>query len=240
MPIYITPATGNTSGTSDFAANRDEIVKRSLRMVGAYTSTDLPRPEQLMDACTILNTMIKAWSIEGFLWLRQFVNISLVAGQNSYTLGPASTVPMDRPTHIFAATRKASSGNEIPLVSLTRNDWMNIPNKTTSATPVQFYYDPATINGTLYVWPVPQTGTTDVVVIDCDRQLDIMSDSLNDFDFPPQWLECIAYNLAARIAPEYGIPLSERQILDQQAGALLSKLTNDDRDLASIYFGVRR
>jgi hypothetical protein len=241
MPIYITPPySGTTSGTSNFTANRDEVIKRSLRMVGAYTSTDLPRPEQLTDACTILNIMLKAWQIEGFQWLRTFVTIPLVASQNSYQLGPASTTPMDRPTHIFSATRKSSSGNEIPLTAITRQDWMSIPNKTTTATPVQYYYDPFTINGTLYVWPTPQVGTTDSIVLDCDIQLDIMEDSLNDFDFPPQWLECITYNLAARIAPEYGLPLAERALLDQQAASLLVKMQTDDRDVASVYFGVRR
>ena len=230
----------STSGASAFVANRDMLVKRSLRMVGAYTSTDLPRPEQMTDACSILNMMLKAWQIEGFQWLRQFVTIPLVAAQNSYQLGPATPVPMDRPTHIFSATRKATSGSEIPLTALTRNDWMAIPNKTTKATPVQYYYDPFTINGTLYVWPTPPVGTTDQIVIDCDRELDIMNDSLNDFDFPPQWFEPITYNLAARIAPEYGLPLSERQLLDQQAAGLLIKMQTDDRDVASIYFGVRR
>ena len=229
-----------TSGTSTFSATRDLIVKRSLRMVGAYTSTDLPRPEQMTDALDVLNIMLKAWQIEGFQWLRQFITITLVASQNDYELGPASTAPMDRPTHIFSATRKATSGNEIPLTAITRQDWMAIPNKTTEATPVQYYYDPTTINGTLYVWPTPPVGTTDVIVLDCDRQIDIMNDSLNDYDFPPQWLECITYNLAARIAPEYGLPLSERQKLDEQAGGLLAKLSTDDRDIASIYFGVRR
>lgn len=230
----------STSGTSSFVANRDMIVRRALRMVGAYTSTDLPRPEQMADACTVLNMMIKTWSTEGFLWLRQFVTIPLIAGQNDYDLGTLTPVPMDRPTHVFTATRKATGGSEIPLVQLTRSDWMAIPNKTTQSTPVQYYYDAQTINGVLKVWPAPTTGTTDVIIIDCDRQLDVMVDSLNDFDFPPQWLEPICYSLAARLAPEYGLPLSERQMLEKEAEALMNGVLLDDRDLGSVFFGVRK
>ena len=240
MPIYVTPPTGNTSGTDSLTVNRDIIVRRALRMVGAYTSTDLPRPEQMSDAITILNLMLKAWSQEGFLWLRRFINVTLVAGQNSYTLGPAATPAIDRPNYVFNANRKSSAGNEIPMVQLTRTDWMAIPNKTSAGVPVQFYYDSQTVNGTLYVWPTPQTGTTDTLVLDVDRQLDIMVDSLNDFDFPPQWYEAIAYNLAARLAPEYGLPLSERNQLIQEAAALLATASTNDRDLGSIYFGVRK
>ena len=229
-----------TSGITSFMANRDIIVRRALRMVGAFTSTDAPRPEQTTDAVTVLNLMLKAWSIEGLLWLRQFVNITLVAGQNYYTLGPLGTPVIDRPLHVFACNRKSTSGNEIPMISITRTDWMAIPNKTTSSIPVQYYYDPQTTNGTLYVWPTPQTGTTDVLVLDVDRQLDIMNDNLDDFDFPMQWQEAITYNLAARLAPEYGVPLSERLQLEKEAGALFAKAVTDDRDVASIYFGVRK
>jgi hypothetical protein len=208
-------------------------------MVGAYTSTDLPRPEQLTDAASVLNIMLKAWSIEGFLWLRQFKTITLVAGQNTYTLGPAGSPAMDRPLHIFTANRKMVGGAEIPLFNLTRADWMAIPNKTSQGTPVQIYYDPQTINGTMYVWPTPSVGVTDTIVVDVDRQLDIMADNLNDFDFPPQWIEAITYNLAARIAPEYGLPMSERLQIEKEAGGLFIHASNDDRDLGSIRFEVR-
>ena len=230
-----------TSGTTSFMVNRDTIVRRALRLVGAFPSTDLPRPEQLTDAITILNLMLKAMSVEGYSWLRTFRTVTLVAGQNSYPLG-ASTTPtaIDRPLHVFAANRKSSSGNEVPLVPLTRADWMATPNKTSGGTPVQYYYDTQTSTGLLYVWPTPQVGTTDTLVIDVDRQLDIMSDSLDDFDFPMQWQECLAYMLATRIAPEYGVPLPERAQLIKEAALLYGNISSDDRDLASIYFGVRK
>lgn len=230
----------STSGVTNFTANRDTIVRRALRMVGAFPSTDLPRPEQLTDAITVLNLMLKEWSIQGFLWLRQFVEITLVANKNDYTLGPDGTPVIDRPLHVYSANRKTALANEIPMISLTRSDWMAIPNKSSNGAPVQYYYDPQTINGTIYVWPTPPTGTTDTIILDVDRQLDIMQDSLNDFDFPPQWQNCIAYNLAARLAPEYGMPLSERQLLEKEALYLFNNLSTDDRDVASVYFGVRR
>jgi hypothetical protein len=210
-------------------------------MVGAYTSTDKPRPEQLTDAILVLNMMLKLMSIEAPSWLRQFVTITLVAGQGSYTLGPNGTPAIDRPTHVFNLNKKTAQGNEIPMVSLTRSDWMNLPNKTNSSgVPVQFYYDPQTIDGVLHVWPVPSVGTTDVLIADVDRQLDLMLDNLNDFDLPPQWLEPLAYMLAVRLAPEYGLPISERAKLAEEASNLYSRVITNDMDIASIYMGVRR
>jgi hypothetical protein len=131
---------------------------------------------------------------------------------------------------------------EVPLVSLSRVDYMAVPNKssTSSGGPVQYYYDATTINGTLYVWPTPATGTTDKVVLDHDRQIDIMNDSFDDFDFPPHWIEVITYSLAARIAPEYGLAIEERVQLEKEASELLNGTLQDDRDMSSIRFEVRR
>lgn len=240
MPVYIPAQTGPTSHVDSYPALTEQVVRRALRIVGAYQSTNSPRPEQLSDAIYTLNVMLKTWSIEGFLWLRQFITVTLVAGQNSYTLGPNGTPAIDRPTHVFTANKKNSSGSEIPMIALTRTDWFNVPNKTSNGVPVQYYYDPQTINGILYVWPTPQTGTTDVIVLDVDRQLDIQLDNLNQFDFPPQWTDAITYGLAARLAPEYGVPLAEREIIGKEFSALFLKAVNDDRDIASVYMGVRK
>lgn len=240
MPVYVAHPNGTTSHTDQLSTTTDFVVRRAMRMVGAYTSTDSPRPEQYRDALFSLNCMLKGWSTECFMWLRQFVTVTLVAGQNSYTLGPDGTPSIDRPVHVYTANRKNSSGSEVPMIPLTRTDWFVLPNKTSNGTPVQYYYDAQTINGTLYVWPTPQTGTTDVLVLDVDRQLDIQADTFNALDFPPQWIDAITYSLAARLAPEYGMPLAERQILEAEAGALFNKAATDDRDVASIYFGVKK
>lgn len=241
MPIFVPTPLNAPSGVTEPTTNRDQVLRRALRLVGAYASTDSPRPEQMVDAVYVLNAMIRAWAIEGLLWCREFVTIPLVAGQNAYPLGPDSPTPMNRPTHVFNCNRKSSTGNEIPIIALTRTDWMVLPNKlNSSAPPVQYYYDRQTINGILYVWPVPPPGTTDSLVLDVDRKMDFMVDTNNAFDLPDEWIETVIYQLAIRIAPEYGIPLGERQKLEETAGALFLKAVTYDQDMASIYFGVGR
>lgn len=230
----------STSGIPAFRLNRDSIARRALRIVGAFTSTDLPRPEQSYDAIQILNTMLKTWSTEGYLWLRQFKNIALIANTNAYKLGPDGFPAMDRPIHIFNVNYKSPTGNEVPMIQLTRSEWMSIPNKQAQGTPVQFYYDAQTVNGVLNIWPSPPISSPGMLVLDVDRQIDIMADNLNDFDFPPQWYDAIVYSLAVRLAPEYGIPLTERQMLQKEASAFLLSASTDDRDLGSIHFEVRK
>ncbi|MGL4677887.1 MAG: hypothetical protein ACRCWC_00715, partial [Plesiomonas shigelloides] len=62
-----------TSGTTSYNPNRDAVIRRALRLVGAYQANSQPRPEQISDAQEVLNMMLKAWQIDGLVWLREFV-----------------------------------------------------------------------------------------------------------------------------------------------------------------------
>lgn len=79
-----------TSGTSTYNPSRDVVIRRALRMVGAYASTSQPRPEQLNDASDVLNMMLKGWQMDGLLWLREFATLFLNKGQRVYNLAPSS------------------------------------------------------------------------------------------------------------------------------------------------------
>lgn len=231
----------STSGSTSFNSTRDEIVWRALRLVGAYASTDVPRPEQVNDAVIALNMMLKSWQTEGFLWLKEYFQIPLVAGQYYYSLGPAGTAqywPMltttiDRPTRVWNLKRKDSQGQEIPLNAISRQEYTDLPRKTTEGVPNQYYYDPQLVNGTLFVWPAPQTGTTDVIWGTCDRPIQDMLSDENTYDVPQEWLRVITYGLAREIAAEYGLSLGERQLLDSEYSSIKQAIDSYDRENAS-------
>ena len=315
-----------TSGTTIYESTRDVIVRRALRIVGAYPTSGSPRPEHTRDTIVALNQMLKAWSVEGLSWLRTFSYMFPESSKVSYKIGPlasggdhcvtsytegavaadaltgsatfdldaghgltttttgwigirssgvfqwfqgytvavntitldgvqvltsdisdgdlviahSAAAQVDRTLHVYGANRKTGSTNEVPMLSLTRADYMRLTNKASTGTPVQFYYDPQMTVGTMYVWPAPQTTTTDVFVVDIDAQLDVMTDSLNTFEVPMHWQETVVYCLADRIAPEFGVSQGERQWLKREAEAKLLRMVTEDRDVASIYFGVSR
>jgi len=87
------------------------------------------------------------------------------------------------------------------------------------------------------VWPTP-TDASDQLVLNADRTIQDMLSDLNTFDMPQEWSEAISTNLAAKIAPEYGIPLGERQLLNQDAAQLKANIESYSRDNASTFFGV--
>lgn len=236
-----------TSGSTSFNPVRDQIIKGALRIVGAYASTDNPRPEQIADALETLNMMLKSWQIENFLWLRQFAVLTLVAGQASYKLGgtapdacvyQGTATPIDRPTRIFSAMRQLASGYQIPMQGMSRDDYTALPNKAAQGSPVQYYYDPQREQGVIYLWLVP-SDATETIVLTVDRTVQDMLADTDTYDFPQEWMEVIKYGLAVRLAPEYGINLSERQILAQEYTSLRENIKSYDHDHVSTTFGIQ-
>ena len=88
-----------------------------------------------------------------------------------------------------------------------REDYMRIPQKELTGSPIILYYSPQLTNGQVFVWPAPNTtnGTIEITYLRTIQDFDTGSDNP---DFPQEWLEAITYNLAVRIAPAYGISLS--------------------------------
>jgi hypothetical protein len=79
-----------TSGTTTWNPVRDQLLKRSLRLVHAYPATGNPRPEQLIDAKFACNAMLKSWQRDDLLWLRQDATLFLNEGQAVYNLAPTT------------------------------------------------------------------------------------------------------------------------------------------------------
>ncbi len=80
----------STSGTSSWNPVRDTVIRRALRMVGAYASSDNPRAEQVVDAIEVLALMLKDWQMDGMLWLKIWATLFLNKGQRQYVLGPST------------------------------------------------------------------------------------------------------------------------------------------------------
>ena len=224
-----------TSGTANYNATVDSIIKGALRMVGAYASNDNPTSGQMADALEAMNMMIKTWQIDGFLWLKKFVTVSLTAGTAAYDLGP-STIGF-RPTRVFMASRRDANGIDVPLTMISRQEYQDIPNKTTQSVPVQAYYDPQTTTGKIYVWPVPSDDTNSLFMT-VDRPLEDLLTGDETVDCPPEWMEAFKFGLAIRIAPEYGINIGERQLLQQEYQTLKQNLMSYDREPTPTYLSV--
>lgn len=235
-----------TSGTTAYDPGRNVLLNAALRIVGAYAVGHQPRPEQIDGALEALNMMLKGWQVDGFLWLRRFVRVKLVAAQNSYDIGVGSTDTVyvgetgttayaQRPVKINDPRRLDTDGNETPLIPLSRDRWAALPNKTNTGTVSHVYYDPQLVKGKLLVWPTPVTGVTDYVKFWTDRIVeDAGVDSDVTQDIPPEFQETVKYNLALRLSSEYPPGMSPED--KKLALALFEKMAGHQRDNASTFF----
>jgi hypothetical protein len=236
-----------TSGTTSWNPIRDKVIYGALRICGAYNAANIPRPEQLSDATDALDMMLKSWAMDGFLWLKKFIYVKLVAAQKSYTIGVAgdtvtigaadnSGAYLQRPTRVFFPTRYTiATTSEVPMTPISRQEYALLPNKATPGMPVQVYYDPQVSTGVLYVWPVP-SGATDKIILTVDRILEDVGADDTTFDLPPEALEMLKFNLALRLAPEYALGMAQVTFIEKYAIALKAKLEGFQQDNASTFF----
>jgi hypothetical protein len=145
------------------------------------------------------------------------------------------TNAIERPLRIISA-RMDNASNEIPMYSLSRQEYFDLPNKSSTGIPTQFYYDPQLGTGKLYLWPVPES-VDYVFKCNFQRTLEDFDATTDTPDLPQEWLEALGYNLAIRIAPQYGKAVPREVAI---VAAELKDLVSDwDQEEESVYFGAK-
>jgi hypothetical protein len=160
------------------------------------------------------------FSIHRGLWLVDDVEVTLTPGTESYTIGSGLTIDTPYPMRISHARRGTTS--EIPIDVVSRQDYMDIPNKTLQAPPNMIYYHRQRNYGTLYVWPTGSSSNTSLTIT-TQRPVQDFDSEGNNPDFPKEWVMCVHYMLAEMIAPKYRgmIPPHVSSMSAQLRGTLL-------------------
>lgn len=204
-----------------------EICTDALREAGIVAIDEESTADEIDVALRHLNRMLKAWQNRGYnLWTVTGMSETATTSA-SYTLDPV------RPHSIVNVRWKNTSGSEIPMTQVTRDEYDSIPNKSSAGTPVQWYFDRQREAAELYVWPVPSAVTTETLEITYNREIEDMG--LNDApDVPGEWYEAVLLNLALRLCNPFGV--EPPTMLPLLAGEALKNALADDRE-ASVYIG---
>jgi hypothetical protein len=128
--------------------------------------------------------------------------------------------------------------NEIVMARLNRDSYSNLPNKTFTGKPLQFWLDRTLNEPVMYIWPVPDASQSlGQVVTYVKRYIMDVGSLTQEIEVPQRWYEAIVYLLASRLAEE--LPQVEPgyvQVLDQKALRALSEAEMEERDNSPIYF----
>lgn len=188
------------------------LINRAFRLINsAGGSGEAATADESNDALDWLNSMIDAWALKELTkyFLRRTTQ-TLTSGTASYTIGTDGTINIIRPTELRFAGLILDTGAttlvERPIDVMTDERYAAWPQKTLQTTYVTgIWYDRnwSAGLGTIYVLPIPDVGTTRLVLY-TPVAIAEFADLSTDYTFPPAYEEAIEYNLAKRLAIPFG------------------------------------
>ena len=182
-----------------------DLIRSSLRLIGAISSSEAPAADEAMDALEALNMMLNSWGAVRFLSKNTPTITHILNGSTSYTIGSGGDIDTIRPSAIFTAYYTLG-GLDYPLQVLDYKTYSEIGTKNIGAIPEYVVLKPDYPLSTIYVFPVGSGGVLTLSAVRPQVELNI-NDDVQDI-YPPEWIRAIKYNLAIEIAPEYGVTVS--------------------------------
>lgn len=232
-----------TSGSTDFTINLSQIIGGALRIAGAIAQGESPTSNQSVEAAEALNIFVKELQADGMpLWAIKQYSMPLTA-TSDYTIGVGSTVNTAKPLKVVQAFLHNTVTNiDIPMRVLTREEYNRLGNKTSTGQPIQLFYEPLLTTGVVHLFPVPDLYSISncTVTLVYQRPFEDFDASTDTPDFPQEWYNAIKFGLADLLAPEYGLPLQERQDLSRRAKSLRDTALGFGTEEGSLYFMADR
>ena len=142
---------------------------------------------------------------------------------------------LQRPIDIADVRIRDNSDYERPLRIVSRQEYMSIPNKTSTGSANMVYYDPQMTNGKLYVWPACKD-VKEYLKFTARIPVEDFDSISNDPDFPQEWLLALSWNLAMNIAPKFGKEPSNK--FEIKALAYKNSVSDFDREDTSIFLSI--
>lgn len=129
---------------------------------------------------------------------------------------------------------------DTPMIRMSRLDYRELPNKYNTGIVTQFFYDPkggANTQGQVALWPAPPD-VTNAFKFTWYRPIQDFDNPGDTPDLPQEWVDTLVWNLAKKIAPEYGTPTEVYAIIKAEAAESLEIAMGFDKEPESTYFGV--
>lgn len=225
---------------SDSTITRTNLIKRSFRRIGIKNPSTLDQA----NAVDLLNAVIKELDAEGrWLWAisNTVTTLTLVASTRSYSVG---TAPTGIASNIMGLEtfELVQGASYVPLRIIEKTEALTTTLREGVGTPSLVYLEKAPVmtNQKIHVFQSPGTGYTAQYTY--RRRLYDFDNASDNPDFPQEWEQKLVRILSAELAPEFGIPLDERQLLMMEAEkAKLQSLSNnsetsDATSIVTTYF----
>tara|TARA_R110000824_G_scaffold159787_1_gene334254 strand:+ start:6585 stop:7247 length:663 start_codon:yes stop_codon:yes gene_type:complete len=206
------------SGSTDFELDVSDYIEEAFERCGLEVRTGY----DLKTAKRSLNLLLAEWANRGLnAWTIAQRSQALTESDGEYTIGT------DVIDILSVVVRRDST--DYSLDRLSREEYLNIPTKTTEGRPSQFFLD-RQISPNLKIWPIPEN-STDVLFYDALTRMDDADAFTNTMEVPFRFYPCLAAGLAYYIA----IKRSPQrvQLLKAVYEEEMERAIQEDRDRAS-------
>lgn len=210
------------STTTDFNLDIDEIIQDAFEHLGGPANTG----QDSRTARRSLNLLLTDWSNRGILlWKTDFTNQTMTQGTASYSLAEDVVAVTE------AIIRRDNQDIEMDRISM--EEYLKIPDKTTTGRPIQFATHRQRDNVDIYVWPTPEN-STDIVRMWTVNRTNDFNNSSDNADVPYRFLPCLVSGLAYYLSLKRpGISAQRSQILKNHYEEQLLQAMEEDRERVS-------
>jgi hypothetical protein len=206
------------SGSTNFELDVADYIEEAFERCGLEVRTGY----DLKTAKRSMNLLFADWANRGLnQWTIEQRSFTVVSNDGDYTLG-ADVIDI-----LSLVVRR--SGTDYAISRISRDEYLNIPTKTTQGRPTQYFVD-RQITPVLKIWPLPDN-STDTILYDALTRVDDAGNYTNTigipFRFYPALAAGLAYYIGIKRAPD------RVQMLKSLYEEELGRAMEEDRDRAS-------
>ena len=183
-----------------------DLITASLRLSSVIGEIATPTAEQADTGINELNGLLSDWNNESLIpFKHDLLSFTTSGGQQDYTIGTSSAanVSASSPTKIDSVSLLQDSTTTYPLTFVSYIDFQENPRDLNTQTlPAIFTYNRTYPDGTLSLYPIPDTGYTLKVVYSTSMGNYGLDDTLS---LPDGYTGAIQYGLSDILCTVYGI-----------------------------------
>jgi len=207
-----------TSGSTDFELNVADYIEEAFERCGLEVRTGY----DLKTARRSLNLMLAEWANRGLnQWTIEQRQFTVTQADSDVSLG-ADVIDI-----LSVVVRR--SGTDYSLDRVSRDEFLNIPSKTTQGRPTQFFLD-RQITPNLKIWPAPEN-STDIIIYEALTRIQDADAPVNTMEIPFRFYPCLAAGLAYYISMKRAP--QRLQLLKAVYEEEFERAMTEDRDRAS-------
>ncbi len=190
-----------------------DMCLQAMRDCMAVGKGQTPAADDVNEVWSQLQLMLAEWQTRPFSAYVTATGSVAATGAQSYTIGPGGNIDTGintvRPDDLSSAFIRLTPGGSLPvdfdLIRIASREQYNlIKLKSLVSWPDHFYYEPTFPLGTIFPYPIPQSGQFTLFVSYSVRFVSAFANLSTIITLPTVYYNAIRKNLAVEICPQLG------------------------------------